>query len=51
MYDDALLLLSSSVHVLQCMIIICVTEANYLDMRFNVSHSMVLRTGECQCYS
>ena len=46
MYADDLLLLSASVSTLQSMINICSNEVSYLDMRFNVSKSAVIRVGE-----
>ena len=46
MYADDLLLLSASVSTLQSMIIICSDEVSYLDMRFNVSKSAVIRVGK-----
>jgi len=45
MYADDLLLLSASLTSLQKMISICELEVHYLDMKFNVSKSMVLRLG------
>jgi hypothetical protein len=46
MYADDLLLLSASVSTLQRMINICADEISYLDMRFNVSKSAVIRVGK-----
>ena len=46
MYADDLLLLSASVSTLQSMINICSDEVSYLDMRFNVSKSAVIRVGK-----
>lgn len=46
MYADDLLLLSASVSILQSMINICADEISYLDMRFNVSKSAVIRVGK-----
>jgi len=45
MYADDLLLMSASLTSLQNMISICELEAQYLDMKFNASKSMVLRIG------
>lgn len=45
MYADDLLLISASLDTLQRMIDICVVEALYLDMIFNVKKSMVIRFG------
>jgi len=42
MYADDLVLISSSVNMLQKMINICYSEAHYLDLRFNVLKSAVL---------
>ena len=41
MHADDLVLISSSVNMLQKMINICYAEANYLDLRFNVLKSTV----------
>jgi len=43
MYADNIILLSASLNMLQSMIKICETEAYYLDMKFNVARSMILR--------
>ena len=45
MYADDIILLSASLNMLQRMIVICETEAYYLDMKFNVTKSMILRVG------
>jgi len=45
MYADGLILLSASLNMLQRMWKICETEAHYLDMKFNVAKSMILRVG------
>ena len=45
MYADDIILLSASLNMLQRMIKICETEAYYLDMKFNVAKSMILRVG------
>ena len=56
MYADDLVLLSASLTSLQTMTDICESEAQYLDMNFNVTKSAVLRVGcrykyECLCTS
>ena len=45
MYADDFLLLAASVSVLQAMMNVCADEIAYLDMRFNVSKSSVIRIG------
>ena len=45
MYADDLLLLSSSLNVLQWMVNICVTETDYWDIRSNVRKSIIARVG------
>lgn len=45
MYADDLLLVSSSVDVLQKMVNLCAIEAKYLDMEFNSKKSLILRFG------
>jgi len=47
MYADDLVLLSASLTSLQTMIALCDSEAQYLDMKFNVAKSAVLRVGFC----
>src|SRR6188508_509420 len=44
-YADDLLLVSSSVDVLQKMVNLCSIEAKYLDMKFNSKKSLILRFG------
>ena len=45
MYADDLLLISASCHGLRCMISICEQEVAWLDMRFNVGKSCIVRIG------
>jgi len=45
MYADDIIFLSASLNMLQRMLKICETEAHYLDMKFNVAKSMILRVG------
>jgi len=45
MYADDLILMASSVTMIQEMIKICEMEAEYIDMVFNASKSMALRIG------
>ena len=45
-YADYLILFSSSVFIVQKMIFICETEAEYFDMKCNTSKSMVIRIGK-----
>ena len=48
-YADDLFLISASLFILQKMIFICEKEAEYIDMKFNTSKSMVIRIGKrCQ---
>jgi len=44
-YADDTILLSSSLNMLQSMIKICESEAYYLDIKFNIAKSMILRVG------
>ena len=46
MYADDLILISASVSILQQMTFICENEAEYIDMKFNTSKSMVIRFGK-----
>ena len=46
MYADDLILISASVSILQKMIFICEKEAEYIDMKFNTSQSVVNRIGK-----
>jgi exonuclease III len=46
MYADDLVLMSASMSVLQNMIDVCASEAEYLDMTFNASKSCVVRIGK-----
>ena len=45
MHADDIILLSASLNMLQRMLKICETEAHYLDMKFHVAKSMILRVG------
>jgi len=45
MYADDIILLSASLNMLQRMMKLCETEAYYLDMKFNVAKSMIIRVG------
>ena len=46
MYADHLILISASVSILQQMTFICEKRAEYIDMKFNTSKSMVIRIGK-----
>ena len=46
MYSDDLILISTSVSILQKMIFICEKEVEYIDIKFNISKSMVIRIGK-----
>jgi len=46
MYADDLVLIASSISTMQAMINLCSEEISYLDMRFNVAKSSVMRIGK-----
>ena len=46
MYADDLILISASVSILQKLIFICEKEAEYINMKFNTSISMVIWIGK-----
>jgi exonuclease III len=46
MYADDLVLIASSISTMQSMVNICAGEMAYLDMRFNVAKSSVMRIGK-----
>ena len=46
MYSDDLILISASLSILQQMIFICEKEAEYIDVKFNTSKSMLIRIGK-----
>ena len=51
MYADDLILISASVSISQQMIFICEKEAEYIDMKFNTTKSMVIRICKrCKIY-